>query len=108
MYKNFSLTEQERKEILEMHGKHGYKKPLNEESETGRYGQEKKYPDWHGSPYDRGAADSYYGRPRNPHYYPEGTYNGQEVTDLTSEELEAYNAGYDDNESSGVKKDWGE
>lgn len=79
-----------------------------EESETGRYGQEKKYPDWHGSPYDRGTADSYYGRGRNPHYYPEGTYNGQEVTDLTPEELEAYNAGYDDNESSGDKKDWGE
>lgn len=78
------------------------------ESETGRYGQEKKYPDWHGSPYDRGTADSYYGRGRNPHYYPEGTYNGQEVTDLTPEELEAYNAGYDDNESSGDKKDWGE
>lgn len=31
MYKNFFLTEQEKKEILEMHGKHGYKKPLNED-----------------------------------------------------------------------------
>ena len=24
----------------------------------------------HGSLYDRGAADSYYGRPRDPHRYP--------------------------------------
>ena len=31
MYKNFSLTDKERKEILEQHGRHGYKKPLNEQ-----------------------------------------------------------------------------
>jgi hypothetical protein len=30
MYKNFSLTDEERKEILESHKSHGYKKPLNE------------------------------------------------------------------------------
>lgn len=30
MYKNFNLTDKERKEILEQHGKYGYKKPLNE------------------------------------------------------------------------------
>jgi hypothetical protein len=30
MYKNFSLTESERKDILKMPGKHGYRKPLNE------------------------------------------------------------------------------
>ena len=62
---------------------------------------------YHGGPYDRGAADSYYHRPRSPHKYPNGTYNGPEVTDLTPEELEAYNAGYDDNEANGDKKDWG-
>ncbi len=30
MYKNFNLTESERKQILNMHKSHGYKKPLNE------------------------------------------------------------------------------
>jgi hypothetical protein len=30
MYKNFNLTDEERKEIMEMHKSHGYKKPLNE------------------------------------------------------------------------------
>lgn len=30
MYKNFSITEKEKQQILESHMKHGYKKPLNE------------------------------------------------------------------------------
>jgi hypothetical protein len=30
MYKNFNLTEQEKKQIMEMHKSHGYKKPLHE------------------------------------------------------------------------------
>jgi len=48
----------------------------------------------HGSPYDRGAADCYYGRPINPHWWPEGTNHGKEVVDLTADEKEAYLAGY--------------
>jgi hypothetical protein len=28
MYKNFNLTEEERKEIMESHESHGYKKPI--------------------------------------------------------------------------------
>jgi hypothetical protein len=31
MYKNFKITEKEKKQILEMHLSHGYKKPLNEQ-----------------------------------------------------------------------------
>jgi hypothetical protein len=31
MYKNFNLTEEERKQILEQHSAYGYRKPLNEE-----------------------------------------------------------------------------
>ena len=61
----------------------------------------------HGNPFDRGSADSYYHRPRNPHKYPNGTYNGEPVTDLTPEEVAAYHAGYDWNEQFGDKKDWG-
>jgi hypothetical protein len=61
----------------------------------------------HGGCFDRGSADSYYHRPRNPHKYPQGTYNGDRVTDLTPEEVAAYHAGYDWNEQYGDKKDWG-
>lgn len=60
----------------------------------------------HGSPYDRGRADSYYGRNRRPHFWPEGTGNGIEVTKLTPEEHAAYHAGYDDNEREGDFKQW--
>lgn len=31
MYKNFNLTDEERKQIMEMHTSHGYKKPINED-----------------------------------------------------------------------------
>jgi len=60
----------------------------------------------HGGLFDRGSADSYYGRPRDPHYYPEGSYNGQKVTKLNEVEIQAYNAGYDWNERYGDKKSW--
>jgi hypothetical protein len=66
----------------------------------------KSYEQKHGNPFDRGSADSYYGRPRQPHYYPEGTYKGDRVTDLTDDELEAYHAGYDHNEQHGGKKEY--
>jgi hypothetical protein len=62
----------------------------------------------HGSPYDRGSADSYYGRPRQPHYYPNGTGNEPRVNykNMTPDEVVAYHAGYDDNEESGDKKSY--
>ena len=63
----------------------------------------------HGGPYDRGSADSYYGRGRRPHYYLGATYSTPEVTekDMTPEEIAAYDQGYDDNEADGNFKDWG-
>lgn len=61
----------------------------------------------HGGLYDRGSADSYYNRPRDPHWFPNGTYNMPKVTTLTDEEIAEYNAGYDYNEKFGDKKDWG-
>lgn len=63
----------------------------------------------HGSPFDRGSADSYYRRPREPHWYPNGSYNGDPVVskDMSMAELRAYFAGYDYNEEFGDKKDWG-
>ena len=62
----------------------------------------------HGSLWDRGSADSYYGRPRSPHWWPLGTGNGTKIEDLTREEREEYYAGYDHNEQYGDKKNWGD
>ena len=69
----------------------------------------KSYPSWHGSPFDRGSADSYYQRSENPHYWPEGSYKGERVEekDMTPEEVEAYYAGFNFNESMLNYKDWG-
>jgi len=60
----------------------------------------------HGSLYDRGSADSYYERERYPHWYPNGTYNGDCVLAVTEDEIAEYMAGYDWNEEFGDKKGW--
>ena len=60
----------------------------------------------HGALFDRGSADSYYGRPRDPHYYPRGSYCGEKRSELTPVEIEEYNAGYNWNEQYGDKKSW--
>ena len=68
-----------------------------------------RYDERHGGPYDRGAADSYYHRPFDPHYYRGDSYCGPriEMKDMTAQEIVAYTAGYRYNEASGNKKDWG-
>ena len=60
----------------------------------------------HGGPLDRGSADRYYGRPFDPHYWPEGTYKGTRVeeADMTVDQIEEYTYGYN-NEND--RKDWG-
>ena len=62
----------------------------------------------HGSPYDRGGADSYYRRGYNPHYYKGDTGSSERVTlkAMTPDEIVAYTAGYNDNEDEGDYKDW--
>jgi len=60
----------------------------------------------HGSLFDRGSADSYYNRPRDPHWYPNGSYEGEEVVELTPEEVAEYLAGYEYNERYGDHKSW--
>lgn len=65
------------------------------------------YDQRHGGAWDRGSADSYYGRPRRPHYFVGATYQSEEIIpEPDSPEYEAYMAGYDDNEASGSKKEW--
>ena len=68
----------------------------------------KKYNQRHGGPWDRGSADSYYGRSRNPHYYVGDTSQSDMVmeADMTPEQIEEYHAGFDYNEESGSKKDY--
>lgn len=53
----------------------------------------------HGALYDRGGADSWYGREPEPHWYPNGTGNGEKITDLTEDEIAEYMAGFNDNEA---------
>jgi hypothetical protein len=62
----------------------------------------------HGSPFDRGSADSHYSRPQDPHWYPEGSYRGNriEATDMTLQEMREYYRGYEYNEQFGDKKSW--
>jgi hypothetical protein len=61
----------------------------------------KDYDKSHGSAYDRGSADAYYGRPHEPHYYTQTSFNtcvwamhrvGLQY--MTTKQLEAYDAGF--------------
>jgi len=61
----------------------------------------------HGSLFDRGSADSYYGRSRTPHYGGVGGDSGPRVPVTDAASVEEYYAGYKHNEEFGDKKDWG-
>ena len=63
----------------------------------------------HGGPFDRGTADSYYGRGYQPHYFVGATLRSDmvEKEEMTMQELDEYRAGYNYNEEYGDKKDWG-
>lgn len=60
----------------------------------------------HGCLYDRGSADSYYGRTRQPHYGGVGGESGPRVDVNDDASVAEYMAGYNDNERNGDKKDW--
>lgn len=66
------------------------------------------YTQEHGGAFDRGSADSYYGRGRDPHMWPEGTGNGIRINKelMSPAEIQAYLAGYQWNEQFGDKKSW--
>ena len=65
------------------------------------------YQQQHGNPFDRGSADSYYGRIRCPHKGGVGGTSGPRTEQLTTAERAAYMAGYDYNEAMGDKKNYG-
>lgn len=61
----------------------------------------KQYDTSHGSPYDRGSADAYYGRRFNPHRYV-GTE--RVAIEKGTEDWQAYHAGYVEEDG---QKDYG-
>jgi hypothetical protein len=64
----------------------------------------------HGGPFDRGSADSYYGREICPHYYVGDTFRSHRIekSEMTKRELGEYYAGYEYNETVNKDfKDWG-
>ena len=67
------------------------------------------YDQRHGGAFDRGSADSYYHRDRNPHMYEGDTGSSRRIEriEMTDSEVRAYLAGYQWNEQFGDKKDWG-
>lgn len=66
-----------------------------------------KYDDRHGGAFDRGAADSYYHRSPEPHYYEGPSYFSDRVpAEEGSVEYESYMSGYAWNEKHGDKKNW--
>ena len=69
---------------------------------------ETEYSTRHGGPYDRGQADSYYGRGYNPHYFVGDSYNSTrlELVDMSAKEIVAYTAGFNWNEKHGDRKEW--
>lgn len=66
------------------------------------------YDNRHGGAFDRGSADSYYGRDWNPHYFKGDTYQSEkiELSGMTPAEIADYTAGYNYNEDFGDKKEW--
>ena len=77
------------------------------ETKTTKWGG-KEYNNRHGGPFDRGAADSYYQRGINPHYYVGATYMSDkvELDDMNAEDIKDYFAGYKYQEESGIFKEW--
>ena len=60
----------------------------------------------HGCLFDRGSADSYYGRAPDPHYGGVGGDSGDRVSVTDQASVAEYMVGYAENEQSGSKKDW--
>jgi hypothetical protein len=60
----------------------------------------------HGSLYDRGSADSHYGRMPSPHYGGVGGDSGPRVEVYDETSVAEYLAGYEYNERHGDKKDY--
>ena len=62
----------------------------------------------HGSPYDRGSADSYYQRSFRPHYFVGDTHMSDEIqqSEMTFEEIQEYIRGWRENHEAKNYKEW--
>lgn len=60
----------------------------------------------HGGPYDRGAADAWYGREFNPHYFVGKTYMSEQIDEnkMSQKQILEYTLGY--NETPFNQKEW--
>jgi hypothetical protein len=65
-----------------------------------------QYDKEHGSFFDRGACDSYYGRQRDPHRGGVGGLSGPRIDAINVKDIQAYMAGYEFNEQFGDRKCW--
>jgi len=67
-----------------------------------------QYDKRHGGAYDRGSADAYYRRPYRPHMFEGATSFSKEILkdDMSEDDLDAYDAGYEDQMASGEFKDY--
>lgn len=63
---------------------------------NGNHTSQPNYDPRRGGPYDRGSADSYYGREFDPHYYVDATSTSELIglKDMTAAEIVAYTVGY--------------
>ena len=63
----------------------------------------------HGQPGDRGAADYWYHRRPEPHFWPSGTGKGLKVeeAEMTAEQVQDYHDGYAEALAIGDQKDYG-
>jgi len=107
MGKRIFISESEKKSIRKLYNLF---EDLNDEygdEEYIEYGG-RKHLSTHGSPFDRGMSDSYYGRDRTPHKGGVGGKSGPYIEDLSDDEIHSYHSGYDYNEESGDRKDWGD
>lgn len=64
----------------------------------------------HGGPYDRGSADSYYGREFDPHYFVGDSFDTPRISlaDMIITEIISYTAGFNDSEAIGANGPWRE
>jgi hypothetical protein len=85
-----------------------YNRSIVRNKESKMDAEKTTYSQRHGSPYDRGSADSYYHRDYWPHYFTADTHRSRRIDmdQMTPYEIEAYTAGYYDNEADGNKKEW--
>lgn len=60
----------------------------------------------HGGPYDRGSADSYYGREFDPHYFVGASFNTPRISlaDMNITEIISYTAGFNECECAGAAR----